>query len=143
MIFVNTKLSILILSISIISCDFGHKFNSEFKNHIAKADSGYFDNDILHPTHAYYNKGNLIGIEFDSNPECGNYNRKYIISNGKTIDKVIVRKNFYTQHCEIFDSIYVIEPKTNSIKVYTQNNNESQIINNGLIQRYLIFLKKY
>ena len=125
------------------SCNNRTEYDSEFKLYVSKSDSIFDNSDELNPVLTYFKNGKIIGIEFNSNPECGNYNRKYFIKNDSIIEKIIIRKDFFTEHCEKFDSIYVIEPLIKTIKVYAGKEKGKFIEKENLIDEMLIDINDY
>lgn len=134
---------ILTYILCLTSCDFGREFETDFESYVSKSDSIFDDSDPFHPTLTYFKNGKILGIEFDAHPSCGNYNRKYFIKNDSVIDKIIIRKKFFTGDCDKFDSIFVIKPLKKTIQTYTENEKGKFIKNENLIQRMLIDLKNY
>lgn len=137
-------LSLLLL----FSCDSTfskqNEFESEFKNHTFNSDSILFDGDPLHPTYACIKKGKITGLEFNTNPECGKVNKRYFLNYNEEIEKIIIEKDFYSEHCgKPFDSIYVIEPTTKKIKIYTTSTDVKDIINETLFENYKIYINSY
>lgn len=137
-------LSLLLL----FSCDSTfskqNEFESEFKNHTFNSDSILFDGDPLHPTYACIKKGKITGLEFNTNPECGKVNKRYFLNYNEEIEKIIIEKDFYSEHCgKPFDSIYVIEPTTKKIKIYTTSTDVKDIINETLFENYKIDINSY
>ncbi len=121
-----------------------NEFKSEFKNHNLNPDSILFDGDQLHPTYAFIKKGKITGLELNANPECGNIITRYFLNNNEEIEKIVVEKYFYSEHCgKPFDSIYVIEPTTKKIKVFTKSTNGKEIINESLFEKYKIDINSY
>lgn len=137
-------LSLLLL----FSCDSTfskqNEFESEFKNHTFNSDSILFDGDPLHPTYACIKKGKITGLEFNTNPECGKVIKRYFLNYNEEIEKIIIEKDFYSEHCgKPFDSIYVIEPTTKKIKIYTTSTDVKDIINETLFENYKIYINSY
>lgn len=137
-------LSLLLL----FSCDSTfskqNEFESEFKNHTFNSDSILFDGDPLHPTYAFIKKGKITGLEFNTNPECGKVIKRYFLNYNEEIEKIIIEKDFYSEHCgKPFDSIYVIEPTTKKIKIYTTSTDGKDIINETLFENYKIDINSY
>lgn len=137
-------LSLLLL----FSCDSTfskqNEFESEFKNHTFNSDSILFDGDPLHPTYAFIKKGKITGLEFNTNPECGKVIKRYFLNYNEEIEKIIIEKDFYSEHCgKPFDSIYVIEPTTKKIKIYTTSTDGKEIINETLFENYKIDINSY
>lgn len=121
-----------------------NKFESDFKRHTSDVDTILYDGDFLHPTYAYIKNGKISGLEFNANPECGNYIRRYFLNKNEEIEKVIVDMDFYSDHCgEPFDSIYVIEPKKKLIKIYTNSTSGKKISNKKLIEEHRISIRDY
>ena len=121
-----------------------NKFESDFKSHTSNADTILCDGDYLHPSYAFIKNGKISGLEFNANPECGNYIRRYFLNKNEEVEKVIVDIDFYSEHCgEPFDSIYLIEPKKNVIKIYTNSTSGKEINNKKLIEEYKISISDY
>ena len=117
---------------------------SEFKDHVAIADSILFDGDYLHPTYAYIHKGKIIGLNFEANPECGNYTRKYLIGRNEEISKTIIEIDFYNEHCgETYDSIYVINPNYDKVITYSKGDESFVSENREFVKKYNIDLNYY
>jgi hypothetical protein len=119
------------------------KFESDFKSHISNVDTILYDGDYLHPTYAFIKNGKISGLEFNANPECGNYIRRYFLDKNEEVEKIIVDLDSYSEHCENFDSIYLIEPKKSLIKIYTNSTNGKEINNKKLIEEYKISISDY
>lgn len=119
------------------------KFEADFESHISNADTILFDGDYLHPSYAYIKNGKISGLEFNANPECGNYIRRYFLNKNEEVEKIIVDLEYYSEHCENFDSIYLIEPKKSLIKIYTNSTSDKEINNKKLIEEYKISISDY
>lgn len=138
----------LFLLIFLFSCDSfffkRKKFESDFKSHTSNADTILYDGDFLHPTYAFIKNGKISGIEFNGNPECGNIIIRYFLNNKEKINKIIAEKDFYSEHCgKPFDSIYVIEPRTKKIKIYTKSTDGKEMINEKLVENYKIDVSSF
>ena len=131
-----------------ISCDSvffkRHEFENEFKNHIANSDSVLYDGDFLHPTYAFIKNGKIKGIEFNANPECGKYIGRYFLDEDEKISKIILDKNFFSDHCgKPFDSIFVIDLPSKQIKTYTRSTGEKKINDEKLVENAIIDIDDY
>jgi hypothetical protein len=119
-------------------------FKKEFKTHVNDCNEILFDGDELHPTYAFLKNGKIKGIELNQNPECGKVVSRYYADKNEHIYKIIVERDFYSDHCGIpFDSIYVFETKNRKIKVYTKSNGGKEIMNDLFIEKYQIDINNY
>jgi len=132
------KLIIFILTICFFSCDYGREFENEFKEFISKTDSISGDGDILHPKTKYFKNGKIIASELDANPSCGNILTKEYFDENEIIEKIVTRKDFFTNGCDTFDSIYVIFPKENKLEVYAEKTNFLLFKSKNLIREEII-----
>lgn len=142
------KISLFLTGIILISCDSiflkPREFENEFKNHTSDSDFVLSDGDFLHPTYAFMKDGKIKGLEFNSHPECGSVIRRYFLNKDENITKIIIEKNFWSEHCEEpFDSIFVIEIPSKLIKVYTRSTDGKIIKNSKIIENELIDIHKY
>lgn len=142
------KFNLLFVLLLLFSCEAiflkPREFKNEFIRHTSSANSVLYDGDFLHPTYAFLKNGKIIGIEFNGNPECGQYTRRYFLDDDEKISKIIIEKDFYDDHCgKPFDSIFVIEIPTKQIKVYTKSTDGKIINNNQLIENETINIAEY
>lgn len=120
-----------------------NKLCRDFQSHVSNNDSVLSDGDFLHPRYAYFKDGNIIGLEIYNNPECGNYTKRFYLTDGK-IQKITIYKDYYSEHCEgIIDSIYLIDLKKREIRTYVNFKPEKEINNKKLFKSELIDIKKY
>ncbi|MDI9858062.1 hypothetical protein [Flectobacillus roseus] len=138
---------IFILFIS-MSCDSiflqSREFEKEFKNFTSESDSVLHDGDFLHPSYAYMKNGKIIGMEFNSNPECGKITRRYFLDEEEKINKIILEKDYWSEHCgALFDSIFVIEIPAKRIKIYSKSTFGKIIKDSNIIQNEQINIVKY
>ncbi|SMC37694.1 hypothetical protein SAMN06296427_101579 [Moheibacter sediminis] len=128
----------------LINCNFKKKFDTEFHEFVENSDSVLCDDDKLHPSYAYLKDGKLRGLEFIRNPECGRITTRYFISQSNEIEKIIFEKDFFFNNCgETFDSIYIIEPKKKSIKIFTKSTDGEFIKNDKILKQHIIDVEKY
>lgn len=143
------KISITIIFISFLFMNCNSNFSkrneleTEFKNHVANSDTILYDGDFLHPTYAYIKNGEIIGLNFEANPECGEYNRKYLIGEKEEIKKIIIEKNYFSEHCEQYDSIYIISPNSGSITTYSKGIKGNLIKNRKILEEHKIDIDYY
>jgi hypothetical protein len=145
-VFRNILLALILYSLN--SCDpffwNPNKFKNDFIKHISNSDLVLFDGDFLHPTYAYLKNGKLIGIEFNAKPECGSYIRRYYLNENEKIEKIVIRKDFWSEYCETqFDSIYVIELPKKQVKVYTKSTDAKLVSNKNLIEKNFLDVTQF
>ena len=120
------------------------EFEKEFKEFVLDSDSVMFDGDGLHPTYAFMKNGKIKGLEFNANPECGSYVRRFFLDEDENIKKIIIEKDYWTEHCgNPFDSIYVIKIPSNEIYIYTKETNGKLVKDLNKVENELIDIQKY
>ena len=132
----------------LIGCDLAflksREFKNEFKKHTSYCDSILYDGDFLHPTYVFIKNGKVKGIEFNANPECGSYIRRYFLNDDEKLTKIIIEKEFYSEHCgKPFDSLFVIELPERQVKIYTKSTDGKIITNNNLIESEMININEF
>lgn len=137
------KITNLLFFLLILSCNSIFKkrieFENDFQNHTLNSDSVLFDGDLLHPKYAFMKNGKITGIEFNGNPECGKFIRRYFLNENEKIEKIILDVDFYSENCgKPFDSIYLIKPNENKVEVYTKITSGKEINAKNYIENYAI-----
>lgn len=143
---INIILSLILLFLN--SCDSfflkPSEFKNDFKKHTSNSDSVLYDGDFLHPSYVFKKNGKISGIEFNGNPECGNYIRRYFLDEAEKIKKIVIEKDFYSEHCgKPFDSIYVILLPERQVKVHTKSTDGKIVLNNNLVEENLINISAF
>ncbi len=142
------RINVIFILFILISCDSiflkSRQFEKEFKIYTSDADSVLFDGDFLHPTYAFMKNGKIKGMEFNSNPECGQVSRRYFLDEKEKINKIILEKDFWGDRCgEPFDSIFLIEIPSIQIKIYTNSIEGKVIRDNRFIESEKINISRY
>ncbi len=108
-----------------------------------KSDVVISDGDFLHPEKVYLKNNKPIGFEYRSGGEFGFYSKLTFIDDSNNIEKIIIRKDFFSNLEETFDSIFVLEPKLNKVTVYSNENQKGEeILNSKMIENELFDLDK-
>ncbi|KUJ52462.1 hypothetical protein [Chryseobacterium sp. JAH] len=131
-----------------ISCDSVFlkplQFENEFKKHTLNSDSILCDDDFLHPSYAFLKNGKIIGVEFNGNPECGKYTRRYFLDGNEKLTKIVVEKDYFSDHCgKPFDSVYVIQLPSKQVKIYTQSTDGKITRDRKIIENVNINIDEY
>ena len=125
------------------NCDYGKKFDNDFKNHVKDTDIVLSDKDPLNPITMFIKNNKPIGFEFRSSPEFGDYTKQAFLNGDGQLEKMIIRKTYQNNIETPFDSIYVIKPLINKITVFTDQNTKGiEIQNPGLIQNELFNIEE-
>lgn len=138
------KVLLFLFALIIIShcSSYGRKFEKEFDEYVSDSDKVLTDGDYLHPAYAFIKNGKLKGLEFNSNPECGRYTKRYFLSENDEIFKIIIEKDFFNESCgDTFDSIYVMNPTKKEILTYTNFAKGKKIKRNILEEELKVFDK--
>ncbi len=121
----NRKSFFIIITITILTLMlYFNRHEIEFKFHVFGYDKKLYSDEYLHPTYAYLKNKKLLGIEYITNPECGQTNQKYFFDKKESLSKIIYEIDFYSEHCGNYDSIYFINRNRKEIDIFDKNGNE-------------------
>jgi len=116
----------------------------QFEDHVSNAETTLTDNDALHPKYAYFNNEKIIALRYKDGWECGRIYKRIYLNNDK-IKKIIIRNynDGGDKSCELYDTIYIIEPDIEKIKLYVNFKPAKSIINKKLIETEITEAAKY
>lgn len=117
---------ILVLIVFFASCNLGSTFEKEFKIHTEKADVIIFNGDHLQPEKVYLKDNGPIGFEFRGQGEFGAYTKLTFLDDSNSIEKIFIRKDFFSNLEVPYDSIFIIEPKLNKVTIYSNENRKGE-----------------
>ena len=116
----------------------------QFEDHVSNAETILTDNDPFHPKYAFTTEDKVIGFKFNDGWECGRIYKRIYLNNDK-IKKIIIRNynDGGDKSCELYDTIYIIEPDIEKIKLYVNFKPAKSIINKKLIEEEVTEVAKY